>query len=138
MCLRKTLPCREKSGNTLFISLITEQTETTEIKMNMRNINVITACSVPDKIVSDDFIHSVLSNCTTRIVLPAPKGFTPESLPHSFYMAAVGVIKKGMSMSLFSSPGNTVVFGQPCAGKTNMMVEFISSVVGGNKKGEGQ
>lgn len=27
----------------MFISLMTEQTEATEIKMNMRNINVITA-----------------------------------------------------------------------------------------------
>lgn len=99
----------------MFISLMTGQTETTEIKMNMRNINVITARSVPDKSVSDDFMHAVLSNCTTRIVL-----------------------KKGMSMNLFSSPGNTVVFGQPCAGKTNLMPEFISSVVRNNKNGEGQ
>ncbi|EEW6414286.1 conjugal transfer protein TrbD, partial [Escherichia coli] len=36
---------------------MTEQTETTEIKMNMRNINVITALSVPGKTVSDDFMH---------------------------------------------------------------------------------
>ena len=106
--------------------------------MNMRNINVITARSVPDKSVSDDFMHAVLSNCTTRIVLPAPGKFSPESLPDNFNMAAVGVMKKGMSMSLFSSPGNTVVSGQPCAGKTNLMVELISSVVGSNKKGEGQ
>lgn len=34
----------------MFISLMTGQTETTEIKMNMRNI--ITARSVPDKSVS--------------------------------------------------------------------------------------
>lgn len=67
--------CREKSGNALFIFLMTEQTETTEIKMNMRNINVITALSVPGKTVSDDFIHAVLSNCATRIVLPAPEKF---------------------------------------------------------------
>lgn len=33
----------------MFISLMTGQTETTEIKMNMRNI--ITARSVPDKSV---------------------------------------------------------------------------------------
>ncbi|MEI1604797.1 conjugal transfer protein TrbD, partial [Escherichia coli] len=38
----------------MFIFLMTEQTETTEIKMNMRNINVITALSVPGKTVSDD------------------------------------------------------------------------------------
>ncbi|GAA6709046.1 hypothetical protein OkiPb00397_44630 [Escherichia coli] len=62
------LPCRKKSGNALFIFLMTEQTEATEIKMNMRNINVITALSVPGKTVSDDFIHAVLSNCATRIV----------------------------------------------------------------------
>ncbi|HFO6255846.1 TPA: DUF2689 domain-containing protein, partial [Escherichia coli] len=49
----------------MLISLITEQTETTEIKMNMRNIHVITALSVPDKRISDDFMHAVLSNCTT-------------------------------------------------------------------------
>ena len=73
--------------------------------MNMRNINVITARVVPDKNVSDDFMHAVLSNCTTKIVLPAPEKFSPESLPHNFNMAAVGVMKKGMSMSLFSSPG---------------------------------
>ncbi|HFU8984398.1 TPA: conjugal transfer protein TrbD, partial [Escherichia coli] len=45
----------------MFIFLMTEQTETTEIKMNMRNINVITALSVPGKTVSDDFMHAVLS-----------------------------------------------------------------------------
>ena len=44
----------------MFISLMTEQTEATEIKMNMRNINVITARVVPDKNVSDDFMHAVL------------------------------------------------------------------------------
>ena len=115
----------------MFISLMTEQTEATEIKMNMRNINVITA-------LSDDFMHAVLSNCTTKIVLPAPKVFSSESLPHKFNMAAVGVMKKGMSMSLFSSPGNTVVSGHPCAGKTNLTAELISAVVGSNKKGEGQ
>ncbi|EEC8083810.1 TPA: conjugal transfer protein TrbD [Escherichia coli] len=121
----------------MFISLMTGQTETTEIKMNMRNINIITARSVPDKSVSDDFMNAVLSNCTTRIVLPALKEFGSESLPHNFNMAAVGVMKKGMSMSLFSSPGNTVVSGQPCAGKTNLTVELISAVVESNKKGEG-
>ncbi|EJH8446891.1 TPA: conjugal transfer protein TrbD [Escherichia coli] len=120
----------------MFISLMTEQTEATEIKMNMRNI--ITARSVPDKSVSDDFMNAVLSNCTTRIVLPALKEFSPESLPRKFNMAAVGVMKKGMAMRLFSSPGNTVVFGQPCAGKTNLTAELISAVVGNNKKGEGQ
>ena len=120
----------------MFISLMTEQTEATEIKMNMRNINVITARVVPDKNVSDDFMHAVLSN--TKIVLPAPKVFSSESLPHNFNMAAVGVMKKGMSMSLFSSPGNTVVSGHPCAGKTNLTAELISAVVGSNKKGEGQ
>ncbi|EJH1760155.1 conjugal transfer protein TrbD [Escherichia coli] len=117
---------------------MTEQTETTEIKMNMCNIHVITDRAVPDKRVSDDFIHAVLSNCTTKIVLPAPEKFSSESLPHNFNMAAVGVMKKGMSMRLFSSSGNTVVSGQPCAGKTNLTAEFISSVVGSNKKGEGQ
>ncbi len=122
----------------MFISLMTEQTEATEIKMNMRNINIITARSVPYKSVSDNFMNAVLSNCTTRIVLPALKEFGSESLPHNFNMAAVGVMKKGMSMSLFSSPGNTVVFGQPCAGKTNLTAELISAVVGNNKKGEGQ
>lgn len=120
----------------MFIFLMTEQTETTEIKMNMRN--VITACSVPDKSVSDDFIHAVLSNHNERIVLPVPEKLSPESLPNNFNMAAVGVMKKGMSMSLFSSPGNTVVSGQHCAGKTNLTAELISAVVGNNKKGEGQ
>ena len=103
--------------------------------MNIRNI--ITARSVLDKTASDDFIHTVLSNCTTEIFLSAPKEFTPESLPHNFNMAAVGVMKNGMSKSLFSSPGNTVVFGQPCAGKTNLTAELISAVVENNKKGEG-
>ncbi|EPZ9117301.1 conjugal transfer protein TrbD [Escherichia coli] len=98
----------------------------------------MTARVVPDKNVSDDFMHAVLSNCTTKIVLPAPKVFSSESLPHNFNMAAVGVMKKGMSMSLFSSPGNTVVSGHPCAGKTNLTAELISAVVGSNKKGEGQ
>ncbi|ELO4939074.1 conjugal transfer protein TrbD [Escherichia coli] len=90
----------------MFISLMTEQSEITEIKMNMRNIN---------------FIKS-----------------RPESLPHNFNMAAVGVMKKGMSMSLFSSPGHIVVVGQTCVGKANLTAELISAVVGNNKKGEGQ
>ena len=108
---------------------MTEQTEATEIKMNMRNINVITARSVPDKSVSDDFMHAVLSNCTTRIVLPAPKEFSSESLPHNFNMAAVGVMKKGMSMSLFSSPGHIVVAGQSGGGKSVPVKELIDRII---------
>ncbi|EEK0314526.1 TPA: conjugal transfer protein TrbD [Escherichia coli] len=88
----------------MFISLMTEQSEITEIKMNMRNI-----------------IKS-----------------SPQSLPHNFNIAAVGVMKKGMSMSLFSSPGHIMVVGQTCAGKANLTAELISAVVGNNKKGEGQ
>ncbi|WP_338296715.1 conjugal transfer protein TrbD [Escherichia coli] len=61
--------------------------------MNMRNINVITALSVPGKTVSDDFMHAVLSNCAKRIVLPAPEKFGSESLPDNFNMTAVGVMK---------------------------------------------
>ncbi|EAC1403235.1 conjugal transfer protein TrbD [Escherichia coli] len=122
----------------MFISLMTEQTETMEIKMNMRNINVITALSVPDKTVSDDFLNAVLSNCTTSIVFPVPKKCSPELLPYNFNMAAVGAMKKGMSMSLFYSPGNTVASEQACAGKTNLTAEFISAVVGNNKRGEEQ
>ncbi|EIO7639294.1 conjugal transfer protein TrbD, partial [Escherichia coli] len=53
--------------------------------MNMRNIHVITALSVPDKRISDDFMHAVLSNCTTG-VLPAPEKFGSESLPDNFTM----------------------------------------------------
>ncbi len=69
-------PAGEKSGNALFIFLMTEQTETTEIKMNMRNINVITALSVPGKTVSDDFSdhagvlywrHKNRTSCTGEI-----------------------------------------------------------------------
>lgn len=105
--------------------------------MNLRNINVLTARSVPDKIVSDDFMHAVLSNCATRIILSEPKKFRAESLPHNFNMAAVSVVKKGMSMCLFSSPGHIVVAGQTCAGKTNLTAELISAVVVNNKKGEG-
>ncbi len=97
--------------------------------MNMRNINVITARSVPDKTVSDDFMHAVLSNCTTRIVLPVPKKFSPESLPYNFNMAAVGVMKNGMSMSLFSSPGHTVVSGQPGDGKSVPVKELIDRII---------
>ncbi len=63
---------------------------------------------------------------------------SPESLPHNFNMAAVGVMKKDMSMSLFSSPGYIVVVGQTCAGKAELTAELISAVVGNNKKGEGQ
>ena len=89
----------------MFISLMTEQTEATDIEMNMRNINVITARAVPDKNVSDDFMHAVLSNCTTRIVLPVPKICSPESLPRNFNIAAAGVMKKGMLMGLFFFSG---------------------------------
>ena len=97
--------------------------------MNMRNINVITARAVPGKTVSDDFIHAVLSNCTTKIVLPAPEKFSPESLPHNFNMAAVGVMKKGMSMSLFSSPGHIVVAGQSGGGKSAPVKELIDRMI---------
>ncbi|ELJ7427874.1 conjugal transfer protein TrbD [Escherichia coli] len=90
----------------MFISLMTEQSEITEIKMNMRNLNIIKS--------------------------------SPQSLPHNFNMAAVGLMKKGMSMSLFSSPGHIMVVGQTCAGKANLTAELISAVVGNNKKGEGQ
>ncbi|HAV9700096.1 TPA: conjugal transfer protein TrbD [Escherichia coli] len=65
--------------------------------MNMRNSNIITARSVPDKTVSDDFIHAVLSNCATRIILSEPKKFSPESVPNNFNIAAVGIVEKGMS-----------------------------------------
>ncbi|ELR7284067.1 conjugal transfer protein TrbD [Escherichia coli] len=88
--------------------------------MNMRNINVITTLSVPDKTVSDDFMNAVLSNCTTRIVLPAPKKFSPESLP---------VKKKGMSMRLFSSPGHIVVAGQSGGGKSVPVKELIDRII---------
>ena len=90
----------------MLISLMTEQSEITEIKMNMRNLNIIKS--------------------------------SPQSLPHNFNIAAVGLMKKGMSMSLFSSPGHIMVVGQICAGKANLTVELISAVVGNNKKGEGQ
>ncbi|EFI3194169.1 conjugal transfer protein TrbD, partial [Escherichia coli] len=55
-----------------------------------------------------------------------------------FNIAAVGLMKKGMSMSLFSSPGHIMVVGQTCSGKANLTAELISAVVGNNKKGEGQ
>ncbi|EPT9989509.1 conjugal transfer protein TrbD [Escherichia coli] len=97
--------------------------------MNMRNINVITARAVPDKNVSDDFMHAVLSNCTTRIVLPALKKFGSESLPHNFNMAAVGVMKEGMSMRLFSSPGHIVVAGQSGDGKSVPVKELIDRII---------
>ncbi|HAI4575468.1 TPA: conjugal transfer protein TrbD [Escherichia coli] len=109
--------------------MMTEQTEATEIKMNMRNINVITARAVPDKNVSDDFMHAVLSNCTTRIVLPALEKFSPELLPHNFNMAAVGVMKEGMSMRLFSSPGHIVVTGQSGGGKSVPVKELIDRII---------
>ncbi len=59
---------------------------------------------------------------------------SPQSLPHNFNIAAVGLMKKGMSMSLFSSPGHIMVVGQTCAGKATLTAELISAVVGNNKK----
>ncbi|HFP0552542.1 TPA: conjugal transfer protein TrbD [Escherichia coli] len=97
--------------------------------MNMRNIHVITALSVPDKRISDDFMHAVLSNCTTGIVLPSQEKFSPELLPRNFNMAAVGVMKKGMSMSLFSSPGHIVVAGQSGGGKSVPVKELIDRII---------
>ncbi len=90
--------------------------------MNMRNINVITALSVPGKTVSDDFMHAVLSNCTTRIVLPAPKEFSSESLPHNFNMAAVGVMKGECRCVYFFSGGaycghRTIRWRKICSGE---------------------
>lgn len=61
--------------------------------MNIRNINVITALSMPGKTMSDDFMHAVLSNCAIRIALPAPEKFSSESLPDNLNMTAVGVMK---------------------------------------------
>ncbi|HBC9542746.1 TPA: conjugal transfer protein TrbD [Escherichia coli] len=43
--------------------------------------------------MSDDFMHAVLSNCVTRIVLPAPEKFGSESLLDNFNMTAVCVMK---------------------------------------------
>ena len=97
--------------------------------MNMRNIHVITALSAPDKRISDDFMHAVLSNCATRIVLSAPEKFGSESLPDNFNMTAVGVMKKGMSMSLFSSPGHIVVAGQSGGGKSVPVKELIDRII---------
>lgn len=97
--------------------------------MNMRNINVITALSVPGKTVSDDFIYAVLSNCATRIALPAPEKFGSESLPDNFNIAAVGVMKKGMSMRLFSSPRHIVVAGQSGGGKSVPVKELINRII---------
>ena len=95
----------------------------------MRDINVITARAVPDITLSDDFMHAVLSNCTTKIVLPAPEKFSPESLPHNFNMAAVGVMKEGMSMRLFSSLGHIVVAGQSGGGKSVPVKELIDRII---------
>lgn len=36
--------------------------------MNMRNINVITARVVPDKNVSDDFMHAVLGDAANLLI----------------------------------------------------------------------
>ncbi|EIM1655067.1 conjugal transfer protein TrbD [Salmonella enterica] len=74
-------------------------------------------------------MRAVLSNCTTRMVLLAPKEFSPESLPRKFNMATVGVMKKGMSMSLFSSPGHIVVAGQSGGGKSVPVKELIDRLI---------
>ena len=44
-------------------------------------------------------------------------------------MAAVGVMKKGMSMSLFSSPGHIVVAGQSGGGKSPPVKELIDRII---------
>ncbi|EDZ5934265.1 conjugal transfer protein TrbD [Salmonella enterica subsp. enterica serovar Chandans] len=103
--------------------------------MNIRNV-ICNVISVPGEPVQDDFVKSVISNCTTRIQLPAPKKSSPELLPCHFNMAAAGVMKKGMSMNMFSSPGNTVFIGQPGAGKTKPPVGLMPDVTGIYKKGE--
>ncbi|PAL45665.1 conjugal transfer protein TrbD [Escherichia coli] len=54
---------------------------------------------------------------------------SPESLPHNFNMAAVGVMKKGMSMRLFSSPGHIVVAGQSGGGKSVPAKELIDRII---------
>ncbi|EJD7217332.1 conjugal transfer protein TrbD [Escherichia coli] len=86
----------------MFISMMTEQSEIMEIKMNRRNINIIKS--------------------------------SPESLPHNFNLAAVGVMKKGMSMSLFSSPGHIVVAGQSGGGKSVPVKELIDRIIQKSKE----
>ena len=44
-------------------------------------------------------------------------------------MAAVGVMKEGMSMRLFSSPGHIVVAGQFGGGKSASVKELIDRII---------
>ncbi|EDA3267584.1 DUF2689 domain-containing protein [Salmonella enterica subsp. enterica serovar Bovismorbificans] len=70
------------------------------IKMNIRNV-----ISVPDKPVQDDFLKSVISNCTTKIILSGRREYD------------------------FSVPG------MPGAGKTCVLSELIKKLLRENKKG---
>lgn len=69
--------------------------------MNIRNV-----ISVPDEPVQDDFVKSVISNCTTKIIL------------------------SGLREYNFSVPG------MPGAGKTCVLSELIKKLLRENKKGQ--
>lgn len=61
--------------------------------MNMCNINVIIVFFVLGKIVLDDFMYVVFSNCVIRIVFFVLEKFGFELLLDNFNMIVVGVMK---------------------------------------------
>ncbi|MDJ6542530.1 DUF2689 domain-containing protein [Salmonella enterica] len=77
------------------------------IKMNIRNV-----ISVPEEPVQDDFVKSVISNCTTKIILSGCREYNFSLQEYNFS-----------------------VTGMPGAGKTFVLSELIKKLLRENKKG---
>ncbi len=75
--------------------------------MNIRNV-----ISVPDEPVRDDFVKSVISNCTTKIILSGRREYNFSRQEYKFS-----------------------VTGMPGAGKTFVVYKLIKKLLRENKKG---
>lgn len=96
--------------------------------MNIRNINVMTSCPVPDKTVSDNIMHTVFSNCVTTIEFPVPKKFIPESLPRNFNKTSVGVMKKGCRWFYFLVRKTPCPLGRQGMGKPYGLLNYLTGL----------
>lgn len=75
-------------------------------------MNIHNVISVPDEPVQDDFVKSVISNCTTKIILSGRREYNFSRQEYNF--------------SFTRMPG---------AGKTSVLSELIKKLLRENKKG---